>query len=65
MMNPTMYYQTKIMSNLFLDQPDSKGITFRMATQMDHFWDVSSSNMNSNISGNCNQFFEFVIKKVC
>ncbi|KAH7636330.1 polycystin-2-like protein 1 [Dermatophagoides farinae] len=39
MMNPTMYYQTKIMSNLFLDQPDSKGITFRMATQMDHFWD--------------------------
>lgn len=40
-MNPTMYYQTKIMSNLFLDQADSHGITFRTATQMDHFWDVS------------------------
>lgn len=39
MMNPTMYYQTKIMSNLFLDEPDSKGVTFRQATQMDHFWD--------------------------
>ncbi|KPM03483.1 hypothetical protein QR98_0019150 [Sarcoptes scabiei] len=40
MMNPTMYYQTKIMSNLFLDQADSKGVTFRTATQMDHFWDL-------------------------
>lgn len=40
-MNPTMYYQTKIMSDLFLERPDSTGVTFKTATQMDHFWNVS------------------------
>ncbi|XP_054164324.1 polycystic kidney disease 2-like 1 protein [Oppia nitens] len=38
MMNPTMYYQTKIMSDLFLDRADSSGVTFRSASQMDDFW---------------------------
>lgn len=38
-MSPTMYYQTKIVSELFLDKPyhDSSG-TFRHASQMTHFW---------------------------
>lgn len=39
-MNPTMYYQTKILSELFLDRhfDDGSGRTFRTATTMDHFW---------------------------
>jgi hypothetical protein len=41
MMNPTMYYQTKIMSDLFLDKSDFSGVSFRTASQMDHFWKVS------------------------
>ncbi|XP_017486061.1 PREDICTED: polycystic kidney disease 2-like 1 protein [Rhagoletis zephyria] len=38
MMNPTMYYQTKIMSDLFLEKADSSGVSFKTASQMDHFW---------------------------
>ena len=39
-MNPTMYYQTKILSELFLDKSfnDGSGRTFRTASTMDHFW---------------------------
>ncbi|KAI1309439.1 Polycystin-2 [Halotydeus destructor] len=39
-MSPTMYYQTKILSELFLDKSfsDGSGRTFRTASQMDHFW---------------------------
>jgi hypothetical protein len=41
-MNPTMYYQTKILSELFLDKQfsDGSGRSFRTASQMDHFWKV-------------------------
>lgn len=46
MMNPTMYYQTKIMSDLFLDNADSSGVSFRTASQMDHFWRVSGQQSN-------------------
>lgn len=41
MMNPTMYYQTKIMSDLFLEKADSSGVSFKTASQMDHFWNVN------------------------
>lgn len=41
MMNPTMYYQTKIMTDLFLDKADKNGVAFKDASQMDHFWGVS------------------------
>lgn len=39
-MNPTMYYQTKILSELFLDKSfnDGSGRTFRTSSTMDHFW---------------------------
>lgn len=39
-MSPTMYFQTKILSELFLDKPfrDGSGTTFRTASQMDQFW---------------------------
>lgn len=46
MMNPTMYYQTKIMSNLFLEKADANGVAFKDATQMDHFWGVSKTVIN-------------------
>jgi len=41
MMNPTMYFQTKIMSELFLEKQDANGVSFKAASQMDHFWNVS------------------------
>lgn len=41
-MSPTMYYQTKLLSELFLDKQFSDGGTFRTAVQMDQFWKVST-----------------------
>lgn len=40
-MSPTMYYQTKVMSELFLDSSfaDDSG-SMREATQMTDFWKV-------------------------
>lgn len=40
-MNPTMYFQTKVMSDLFLEKTDVNGVSFKTASQMDHFWNVS------------------------
>ena len=44
MTSPTMYYYTKVMSELFLDSqfPDTKN-TFRGSTTMWDFWRVSDS----------------------
>lgn len=47
MMNPTMYYQTKIMSDLFLEKADSSGVSFKTCTQMDHFWNVSCAKIKN------------------
>ena len=46
-MNPTMFYQTKLLSELFLDKQFSEGESFRTATQMDQFW-KASFNLESN-----------------
>ncbi|XP_050390964.1 polycystin-2 isoform X1 [Patella vulgata] len=38
MTSTTMYYYTKVMSDLFLDTPNSKAGTFRTLTNVDDFW---------------------------
>ncbi|ESO83923.1 hypothetical protein LOTGIDRAFT_229509 [Lottia gigantea] len=38
MTSTTMYYYTKVMSDLFLDTPNSKAGTFRTVTNVDDFW---------------------------
>ena len=49
MTSPTMYYYTKVMSELFLDTqfPDTKN-TFRGMTTMQDFWRVSLVMRSSN-----------------
>lgn len=42
MTSTTMYYYTKVMSDLFLDTTHESGGTFRTITNVDDFWKVSN-----------------------
>lgn len=41
MTSTTMYYYTKVMSDLFLDTTHESGGTFRTITNVEDFWKVS------------------------
>lgn len=45
MTSTTMYYYTKVMSDLFLDTTHSGGGTFRTITSVDDFWKVQHENV--------------------
>ncbi|XP_015781741.1 polycystic kidney disease 2-like 1 protein isoform X2 [Tetranychus urticae] len=48
-MNPQMYYQTKLLSELFLDKTAADGTSFRAATTMDQFWKFSEEVLIDNL----------------
>lgn len=47
MASTTMYYYTKVMSDLFLDSSSTGGKSFRAITSVDDFWKVKYYSFSS------------------